>query len=360
MMKSAICLLLLAALAGMAVAQAPAEATPLNTTAVNATGVNATTANTTAAATPEANTTAAANATGGATAPAAGGAAAGGAAAGGDEADGAAAEGNGTFPGALPLPANHNPAIVAYYATPADVTRNLPQLQQLNGLLQHSALTKNLTDKSYKATIFAPNNQAVTAALQFVQTHLNLTASDLAADSTVLDQILSYHITQGAALPTTRFVNGTNLTMADNEKTTIIVVPNNASAAGASARKLLQNVNVSAASATAANASYRILNDANPQQTWEVVQPNIQGGSSIIHVINGVLIPRSLLQAANISANSLPGANGSSGSSVPPGADGANPRGSGSGGSQGKASNGAAKAVAAMLSVPALLAVLLL
>lgn len=65
--------------------------------------------------------------------------------------------------------------------------------------------------------------QAVTGALEYVQTNFpNMTSAEL-AEMGILDGLLEYHVTAGnAALTSDRLKNGTKLTMLNKEPVTII------------------------------------------------------------------------------------------------------------------------------------------
>eukprot|EP00879_Flechtneria_rotunda_P026622 GHRR01028398.1.p1 GENE.GHRR01028398.1~~GHRR01028398.1.p1 ORF type:complete len:296 (+),score=112.78 GHRR01028398.1:467-1354(+) len=252
--------------------------------------------------------------------------------------------------------------VTAYYSSPAFAIRQTPALSGLAGLAEDSSLGSALASQNLVATIFAPNNEAVQAALEYVQ---NATGADVATlqDAGVIDQLLSYHVASGAALVAQRLTDGQTLTMQDGNTTTITIVQ-------PTRRLFLRRL-----SQAGADPVYYI--NSNSGQAIRVVQPNIQGGKSVLHVIDGVLVPQALLTQFNISAEGLPrydpgravaatavgagASNAGLGNATVVDAQGnvVSTTGSGSSGADAAPGNNAAKAAAALLAVPALLAALM-
>lgn len=122
-----------------------------------------------------------------------------------------------------------------------------PQLSQLVAAIEAAGLTDAL-EQAGPLTVFAPNNDA------FAQ----LNQSDLTAllsDPTSLGDILEYHVVEGS-YPSSELSDGDTLTTMEGTDLT---------------------VNVDGSTITVGGA--------------EVVQPDIQAGNGVIHVIDGVLQP---------------------------------------------------------------------
>lgn len=122
-----------------------------------------------------------------------------------------------------------------------------PQLSQLVAAIEAAGLTDAL-EQAGPLTVFAPNNDA------FAQ----LNQSDLTAllsDPTSLGDILEYHVVEGS-YPSSELSDGDTLTTMEGTDLTVSVDGSTITVGGA-----------------------------------EVVQPDIQAGNGVIHVIDGVLQP---------------------------------------------------------------------
>jgi uncharacterized surface protein with fasciclin (FAS1) repeats len=198
-----------------------------------------------------------------------------------------------TTPAAEGLKPSPDKRIKGFYDSPKAAAERIPELKELNRLVTASpAVTKLLKDKDLVATIFAPNNEAVKGALEYLTTNFpNMTVKEL-GEMGIIDSLLQYHVTAGnAALTSDRLKNGMKLTMLDGSPITLI---KKAAAEGMGGRRhLLQ-----------AADSWFIRTNTN--QSVAITDTNYQGGKAIIHVIDGVLIPASL--AANYSLADVPGA----------------------------------------------------
>jgi len=215
----------------------------------------------------------------------------------------AAGRGRNATAGATNIP---DKRVKELFATPDDAAKQIPELRELSKLISASpAVSKLLKDKNLVATIFAPNNAAVKAALAYVNSAFpNVTTKEL-GEMGIIDSLLQYHVTAGkAALTSDRLKANQKLTMLNNETTTIVKAA--AAAAAGPGRRLLQVDEEPAvnASSSASAATWAIRSNTN--QTVPIQDVNYQGGKAIIHIIDGVLIPDSL--AKNFSLTDIPGA----------------------------------------------------
>lgn len=142
------------------------------------------------------------------------------------------------------------------YATVADAIKALPQTTNLAARISTSALASTVSDPNLVATVFAPNNAAMAA--------LQKTLSDFDADgdnSDLLNAALNYHVVPGAALTSDMLTNGMVLKTSQGESLKVVLKEGNVFIAGS--------------------------------QTYpaQVVSPNILAGKSVVHLINGVLLP---------------------------------------------------------------------
>lgn len=178
--------------------------------------------------------------------------------------------------------------IAAYFSSPLFAIQQVPELEELAQLAAGSNAAALLSNKTLVSTIFAPNNQAVNSAVDYIETATGVDISTL-TEMGVVEQLLAYHVAPGAALAMDRLVGGQELTMLDGNMTTI------STGMVGGARRLLQ----------LSNETFFISTDSN--QKVGIQSGNIQGGRSILHVIDGVLVPRALLEQYNISTAGLPG-----------------------------------------------------
>jgi len=130
-----------------------------------------------------------------------------------------------------------------------DVAAENPQLSQLVQALEAAGLTSALEDAG-PLTVFAPNNEAFASLDQSDLT-------ELLTDPQQLGDILRYHVVEGA-VPSSDMEDGQTLTTLEGGDLTVSVDGSTISVDGA-----------------------------------EVVQPDIQAGNGVIHVISGVIRPPS-------------------------------------------------------------------
>ncbi|HSJ45270.1 MAG TPA: fasciclin domain-containing protein [Euzebyales bacterium] len=131
----------------------------------------------------------------------------------------------------------------------ADVAADNPQLTQLVQALEAAGLTSALQDAG-PLTVFAPNNDAF-ASLD----RSDLT--ELLANPQQLGDILRYHVVEGA-VTSSDMEDGQTLTTLEGSDLTVSVDGSTISVDGA-----------------------------------EVVEPDIEAGNGVIHIINGVIRPPS-------------------------------------------------------------------
>jgi uncharacterized surface protein with fasciclin (FAS1) repeats len=249
------------------------------------------------------------------------------------------------------------------FDSPVAATEKIPELKELSKLIKASPnVTKVLSDKNLVATIFAPNNDAVTAALEYVKSNFPDMTTEQLVELGVVDNLLKYHVTAGkAALTSDRLKDGMKLTMLNDEKTTILKKASE-DAASEPGRRLLQ-------------ANESVFIQSNTNQTAAVLDANYQGGKAIIHVIDGVLIPESFAAAyglqdipgaANVTADANATAEepaGGAGNDTATAKDGAAKKGDAAAPASSPKpapKSAAGIAAAALLGVPALLAALML
>lgn len=128
-----------------------------------------------------------------------------------------------------------------------EIARDNPELSQLVGALEAAGLTDAL-EQAGPLTVFAPNNDAFTKLDQG-----DLTA--LLTDPTSLGGILQYHVAEGAAT-SSDLSDGQSLTTLEGSQLTVSI-----------------------------DGSTVKVDDAT------VVQPDIQAGNGVIHIIDTVLDP---------------------------------------------------------------------
>lgn len=100
--------------------------------------------------------------------------------------------------------------------------------------------------------------------------------------------------------------------------------------------------------------AFFINSDSNQQA--KIVDGNIQGGKSMIHIIDAVLVPESLIKNYNLSTEGLPGVVPGKALSATPATESKSVE---APAAAPAAKSSAVKAVAALLAVPALLAALM-
>lgn len=115
----------------------------------------------------------------------------------------------------------------------------------------------NATNASTAWTILAPTNDGIAAALAA----LNLTREALLADNALLLRILSFHVIPSGAVPSSGLSSGqTFATLLPGAPPLTVGVGNTVTFAG-------------------------------PTNSVTVVAPDIFAGASVIHVVDGVLVP---------------------------------------------------------------------
>lgn len=151
----------------------------------------------------------------------------------------------------------------ALNVAPANTT-----LSTLRAALNASGLLPALGNSSLAWTVFAPTNDAFTAAI----VALNTNASALLANRALLTQILSYHVIPSAAVTSDQLEDGQMLPTLLGPSLTVGMEDDNVTIMGAS-------------------------NMAN------VIAADIVAGQSIVHVIDAVLVPPMNMSGTTMAAS---------------------------------------------------------
>lgn len=152
-----------------------------------------------------------------------------------------------------------NPPSKAPAPTPCktvyQTAQSVPELSTLVALVQAAGLVSELNDPSLVATVFAPTNAAINAAINA----LGVSQSALLTNGDLLRQILTTHIVLGSALLSTDLKDNQVLRAQSGASLTI---------------DLGATVTVKA-----------------PGSSAKVVQANVQACAAVVHVIDFVLLP---------------------------------------------------------------------
>jgi uncharacterized surface protein with fasciclin (FAS1) repeats len=140
-------------------------------------------------------------------------------------------------------------AVEAEGATIVRLASETPELNTLGTLVIRAGLFGALSDTDTELTVFAPTNEAFTAALD----ELGITVDDLVADRDMLQSILLYHVVEGEV---------TSDMLEAGEVTTL-----------------------NGATVTISLEDGVMVNDAT------VVMPDVQASNGVVHVIDSVLLP---------------------------------------------------------------------
>jgi uncharacterized surface protein with fasciclin (FAS1) repeats len=151
-------------------------------------------------------------------------------------------------------------------ASVAEAVIGSPDLSTLLAAVQAAGLTSALSDPNLVATVFAPTNEAFAELF----TELNITAEEALA-LPYLGAILQYHVVPGVAATSDMLMANMELPTLLGEYLTVGLFPE-------------------------AVTIYGIDSSAN------VTMANIRAGMSVVHVIDGVLLP----DLANITAYAAP------------------------------------------------------
>ncbi|KAL4458023.1 hypothetical protein ABPG75_012888 [Micractinium tetrahymenae] len=161
------------------------------------------------------------------------------------------------------------PIAVAYFTSAKQpssntvtVAQSVPELSTLVAAVQAAGLVDALANPTVPLTVFAPTNDAFAAALA----RLNFTAEELLGNTELLTDVLSYHVVPGAAAKAADLSDGLVLAT------------------------LLQGANITVS--IPAPGDVQLLSPGAPPS--RVIQADVPAGDavgSIIHVVDGVLVP---------------------------------------------------------------------
>lgn len=161
------------------------------------------------------------------------------------------------------------PIAVTYFTSAKQPTSNIvtvaqsvPELSTLVAAVQAAGLVDALAAPAAPLTVFAPTNDAFAAALAA----LNFTAEELLGNTELLTAVLTYHVVPGVAAKAADLSDG-------------LVLPT-----------LLEGANVTV-SIPAAGEVLVLSPGAPPARVIQADVPSGDAQGSIIHVIDGVLVP---------------------------------------------------------------------
>ncbi|KAI3430298.1 hypothetical protein D9Q98_004894 [Chlorella vulgaris] len=159
----------------------------------------------------------------------------------------------------------------------AEVAQKAGTFTTLLAAAQAAGLSSALSDRSLKATVFAPSDEAFEAALA----DLGMTSAQLLVDTEMLQAILKYHVVPGDAL--------TSADLRDEQKLPTLLAADLEGAAEGEEDGVL-TVQVQQVYSLAGRSS-RVKVDGSLSSAV-VVMPDVNAGCpAVVHVIDNVLLP---------------------------------------------------------------------